>query len=60
MQDLRDRLAAKDSQLQTANFQISQQAQNAYLVNELKPCPVPAYPVANPYTGYPLSFGCNG
>ena len=44
VQSLRDQLA--DAKL--AN---SQCAQNAYLINQIKPCPIPAYPVANPYTG---------
>ena len=52
MQSLRDKLADKDRDLQTANFQLSQQAQNNYLVNQLRPCPVPAYPSCSPYTTY--------
>lgn len=39
-------------QLQTANFQLSQQAQNAYLVNQLRPCPIPAYLSCSPYQTY--------
>jgi hypothetical protein len=57
MQNLRDRL-------QTAQFQLSQQNQNAYLVNELRPCPVPAYLTASPYAAYPYGLaglsGLNG
>ena len=52
MQALRDKLADKDRELQTANFQLSQQAQNATLIRELRPCPVPAYPSCSPYTTY--------
>lgn len=55
MQELRDRLTAKDSALMTANFQLSQQAQNAYLVNELRPCPIPAYLTCSPYAAYPFN-----
>lgn len=36
----------------------SQQAQNAYLINQLKPCPTPAYVVANPYCGCNTGCGC--
>lgn len=49
IQDLRDRLEDRDRQLMTANFQLSQQAQSANLVRELRPCPVPAYPSCSPY-----------
>ena len=50
MQELRDKLADKDRELMTANFQLSQQAQNAYLINELRPCARPAYITCSPYT----------
>ena len=50
MQELRDKLADKDRDLLTANFQLSQQAQNAYLINEIRPCAKPAYITCSPYT----------
>ena len=50
MQELRDKLADKDRDLMTANFQLSQQAQNAYLINEIRPCARPAYITCSPYT----------
>jgi hypothetical protein len=50
MQELRDKLADRDRELLTANFQLSQQAQNAYLVNEIRPCAKPAYITCSPYT----------
>lgn len=60
MQNLRDRLEAKNQELQTANFQLSQQAQTANLVNQLRPCPIPAYLSCSPYTAYPYNgCGCN-
>jgi hypothetical protein len=55
MQELRDKLADKDRDLMTANFQLSQQAQNAYLINEIRPCAKPAYITCSPYTT--ASFG---
>lgn len=62
VQDLRDRLADRDRDLMTANFQLSQQAQSANLINELRPCPVPAYPSCSPYQtfswGQCLNGGC--
>lgn len=42
--------------LNTANLQLSQQAQSANLINQLKPYPVPSYIVGSPYT----SYGCYG
>ena len=61
-------LAAKDAQIQAQNQQIfglqlaaSQQAQNNYLVNQLRPCPIPAYNVPNPFccnTGYNCNSCC--
>lgn len=46
-------------QLQTANFQLSQQAQSANLINQLRPCPVPAYPSCSPYASFPMNnCGC--
>ena len=57
VQALRDRLADKDRELMTANFQLSQQAQNAYLINEIRPVSKPAYITCSPYTS--ASFcGC--
>lgn len=50
IQELRDRLEARDRDLLTANFQLSQQAQNAYLINEIRPCARPAYITCSPYT----------
>jgi hypothetical protein len=64
MQNLRDRMAEKDSELQSARFQLSQCSQNAYLVDQLRPTPQPAYLTASPYSAFPLGnavpFGSNG
>lgn len=49
IQDLRDRLADRDRDLQTANFQLSQQAQSANLIDALRPVPIPAYITCSPY-----------
>ena len=51
MQSLRD-------QLQTANFQLSQQAQNATLINAIRPTPVPAYVTCSPYELNMYASGC--
>ena len=51
MQSLRD-------QLQTANFQLSQQAQHATLINAIRPTPVPAYVTCSPYESNMYASGC--
>ena len=62
IQELRDRLESRDRELLTANFQLSQQAQNAYLINEIRPCAKPAYITCSPYTtaSFGGCCGCNG
>ena len=49
MQELRDKLADRDRDLQTANFQLSQQAQSANIIGTLRPFPQPAYITCSPY-----------
>ena len=56
MQELRDKLEARDRDIMTRDIQLSQLSQNAYLVNELRPCAKPAYITCSPYTA--ASFGC--
>ncbi len=63
MQNLRDKLADRDRDLQTANFQLSQQAQNATLISTLRPFPHPAYITSSPYQAanvYGYGCGCGG
>lgn len=52
IESLRDKLADKDRDIQTRDFQLSQLAQNSYLVKTLNPTPIPAYQVANPNCCY--------
>jgi hypothetical protein len=53
----------KISALQAENAglkaQISNDRQSAYLINELKPCPIPAYITCNPNAPYGLGYGVN-
>ena len=59
-----DKIATLTAENQSLKFAASQAAQNAYLVSELRPCPVPAYTVPNPYcctdnyTRYSYGCGC--
>ena len=56
MQELRDRLEARDRDVMVRDFQLSQQAQSAALVSELRPCAKPAYITCSPYTT--AGYGC--
>ena len=59
IQALRDKLNDKDRDIQTRDFQLSQLAQNSYLVNTLNPAPIPAYTVQNPKCSYnPCGCAC--
>ena len=58
-------MAAKDAQIQAQSQQIfglqlaaSQQAQNNYLVNTLRPCPTPAYLTCNPWASQAAYGSC--
>ena len=54
-----DKIAQLTAENQTLKFAASQQAQNAYLVGQLKdPCPIPAYIVQNPNCCYQYRAGC--
>ena len=44
-----DKIATLAAENQSLKFAASQAAQNAYLVGELRPAPIPAYTVENPY-----------
>ena len=44
-----DKIATLSAENQGLRLAASQAKQNAYLINELRPCPIPAYTVANPY-----------
>ena len=56
MQELRDKLEARDRDVMVRDFQLSQLSQTAALVDELRPCAKPAYITCSPYTTVP--FGC--
>lgn len=59
MEDKNAQIAELQSQVQALNLAQSQANQNNYLVNTLRPCPVPAYISCNPWGGQPYgSCGC--
>ena len=54
---VKDKIATLQAENADLRLAASQGRQNAYLINELRPAPVPAYTVPNPYA-YPGCF-CN-
>lgn len=60
MQDLRDKLAEKDRDVLARDFQLSQISQTASIVDQVRPCPQPAYITCNPWgcnAGYGYGYG---
>lgn len=55
-----DKIATLTAENQSLKFAASQAAQNAYLVGELRPCPIPSYNVPNPYCCNTYYGGFNG
>lgn len=60
VQDLRDRLEARDRDILSRDFQLSQLNQNATLINAIKPCPIPAYITCSPYATNNCGTCCCG
>lgn len=56
MQNKDEKIAEQASLIQSLNLAQSQANQNDYLISQLRPNPIPAYQVANPYAGY--GYGC--
>lgn len=65
IEDKNAQIQAQQNEINALRLSASQAKQNAYLINELKPCPNPAYIVPNPnccfdYTVTRNNCGCNG
>ena len=60
LEDKNAQIQAQQNEINALRLSASQERQNAYLLNELKPCPSPSYIVPNPNCCYnPCSNGCN-
>ena len=46
---VKDKISTLESENQSLRLAASQSAQNTYLVNQLRPCPIPAYVTYNPW-----------
>ena len=51
MEDKDNQIRALENQVNALNLAVSQRNQNDYLVNTLRPCPVPSYITCNPWAG---------
>lgn len=65
IEDKNAQIAAQQNEINALRLAASQERQNAYLLNELKPCPSPSYIVPNPnccynynVTGFGYGNGC--
>ena len=52
-----EKISALQAENSGLKAQISNDRQSAYLLNELKPCPIPAYLTCNPNAPYGLGYG---
>ena len=59
IEDKNAQITAQQNEINALRLKASQEAQNAYLLNELKPCPVSAYIVPNPNCCYDYSVTRN-
>ena len=59
-----DKIQSLQTELQSAQLQLSNQAQTTNIINALHPTPTPSYPVMSPYTSIinptGFTFGVNG
>ena len=60
MREMQAKIDSLRDERTALQLQASQQAQNATLINSLKPCPIPAYITCNPYESYGGYYGYNG
>jgi len=61
IEDKNAQITAQQNEINALRLAASQQAQNTYLVNELRPSPVPAYITCNPYSSCGYGYGsCSG
>ena len=66
IEDKNAQIVAQQNEINSLRLKASQEAQNNYLISQLKPCPDPAYIVPNPnccynynVTGFGYGSGCN-
>lgn len=55
---VQDKISTLQAENQSLKFAASQVAQNTYLIDQLRPCPIPAYITTSPYQSYNLGYAC--
>lgn len=60
IEDKNAQIQAQQNEINALRLSASQEKQNNYLVNQLKPCPIPAYITCNPYQSYGFTYANNG
>lgn len=60
IEDKNNQIQAQQNEINALRLKASQEAQNAFLLNELKPCPSAAYIVPNPNCCYQYTVTQNG
>lgn len=59
IEDKNAQITAQQNEINALRLAASQERQNNYLIDQLKPCPVPAFLTCNPYQSYyPYNNGC--
>lgn len=59
IEDKNAQITAQQNEINALRLAASQTAQNSFLISQLRPSPIPAYQVANPYCCYnPCSCAC--
>lgn len=56
---VQNEMASLRTELQSAQLQLSQLSQTRSIIDQLQPCPKPAYLTCSPYTTYPVNFQNN-
>lgn len=61
IEDKNAQIQAQQNEINALRLAASQERQNTYLIDQLKPCPIPAYITCNPYqsVNYNCLGGCN-
>lgn len=58
IEDKNAQIQAQQNEINALRLAASQERQNSFLIDQLKPCPIPAYITCNPYQSYNYT-GCN-
>lgn len=58
IEDKNAQIASQQNEINALRLKASQEAQNTYLINQLRPCPIPAFVTCNPYA-YTNQSCCN-